>query len=44
MVNQAFIGFFDCYINACNEIVNFDYVAEVNEEIVDLDCSINMNL
>jgi hypothetical protein len=44
MVNQDIRGSFECYINASNEITNLDHVAEVNEDIVNLDSAINMNL
>jgi hypothetical protein len=44
MVNQAIRGSFECYINTGNEITNLDHVAEVNDDIVNLDSPINMNL
>jgi hypothetical protein len=44
MVNQAIRGSFECYINTGNEISTLDHVAEANEDIVNLDSSINMNL
>jgi hypothetical protein len=44
MVNQANKGSFECYLNACKEVTSIDHVAEVNEDIVNLDSSVSMNL
>jgi hypothetical protein len=44
MINQAIRGSFECYINAWKEITSLDHVAEVNDDITNLDSSINMNL
>jgi hypothetical protein len=44
MISQIIRGSFECIINTGKEITELDHVAEVNEEIVNLDCSVNMNL
>jgi hypothetical protein len=44
MVNQAIRGSFECYINAGKDVTSLDHVAEINEDITNLDDSINMNL
>jgi hypothetical protein len=37
-------GSFECNLNAGKEVTSKDHVAEVNEDIVNLDSSVNMNL
>jgi hypothetical protein len=44
MINQAIRGSFECYINAGKEITSLDQVAEVNDDITNLDSSIDSNL
>jgi hypothetical protein len=43
MNNQAIRGSFECYINAGKEIISLDHAAEVNDDIMNLNSSINMN-
>jgi hypothetical protein len=42
--NQAIRGSFECYINAGKEITELDHVVEMNDDITNLDNSINLNL
>jgi hypothetical protein len=44
MINQTIRGSSECYINAGKEIASLDHVSEVNNDITNLDSSINMNL
>jgi hypothetical protein len=44
MMNQAIRGSFDCYLNTSKKITSLDHVAEINEDITNLDNSVNMNL
>jgi hypothetical protein len=43
-INQAIRGSFEYYINAGKEIISLDHIAETNDDITNLDSSINMNL
>jgi hypothetical protein len=44
MINQATVRSFEQYINAEKEITSLDHVSEVNEDITNLNSSINRNL
>jgi hypothetical protein len=44
MINQAIRGSFECYVNADKVVAGLDHVTEVNEDITNLNDSINMNL
>jgi hypothetical protein len=44
MINQAVRGSFECYINADRVADGLDHVTEVNEDITNLDDSIEFNL
>jgi hypothetical protein len=43
-MNQAIRGSFECYLNAGKEVTSIDHEAEVNEDIVNLDSSVDINL
>jgi hypothetical protein len=43
MINQAVRGSFECYVNADKVVTDVDHVTEVNEDIMNMDNSINMN-
>jgi hypothetical protein len=44
MVNQAIRESFECYVNTGKDVTSLDHVAEINEDITNLDDCINMNL
>jgi hypothetical protein len=44
MINQAIGGSFECHVNADRVVAGLNQVAEVNEDITNLDDSINLNL
>jgi hypothetical protein len=44
IVNQAIRGSFECYLNVDKEVSRLDHVTEENEDISNLDDSINLNL
>jgi hypothetical protein len=44
MVNQVLRGSFKCCINANEEMQKMDHVMEVNQDIINLNSSININL
>jgi hypothetical protein len=44
MINQAIRGSFECYVNADKVGASLDHVTEVNEDITNLNDSINLNL
>jgi hypothetical protein len=43
MINQAIRGSFECYVNV-DKVADLDHVTEVNEDITNLNDSINVNL
>jgi hypothetical protein len=43
-MNQVLRSSFECYINASEEIQKMDHLMEVNQDITNLDSSININL
>jgi hypothetical protein len=44
MINQVIRESFECYIKTGKEITSLDHIAEVNDDIANLNSSINMNL
>jgi hypothetical protein len=44
MINQAVRGSFECDVNAEKIITGLDHIAEVNEDIINKDDSVNLNL
>jgi hypothetical protein len=44
MVNQVIRGSFDCLVQAGKEITELDHVAEVGQDITNLENSINIKL
>jgi hypothetical protein len=44
MINQAIRGSFECYANADKIVSGLDHITEVNEDIMNLNDSINLNL
>jgi hypothetical protein len=44
MINQAVRGSFECFVNVDKVVADIDHVTEINEDIMNLDNSINMNL
>jgi hypothetical protein len=44
MINQAIRGSFEVYINADRVVTGLDHVTEINEDIANLNDSINLNL
>jgi hypothetical protein len=44
MINQVIRGSFECYINAGKEITEINHVVEVNQNIENVEGSINMNI
>lgn len=43
-INQAIRGSIECYIKAGKKIMELDHGVEVNDNIINLDNSINMNI